>query len=309
MHQHQQQPVVGFFLALVTAMMWGALPIAIKQVLKGMDVQTIVWFRFCTAALGIVIFLAVQKKLPNLTGLHRRYFWFFVLGVIGLAGNFFLFNSALQYIPPATSQILSPVSSFMMLFAGVILFKEHIGVHQKIGLVLLIIGLILFFNEHFNDFLQLSLYFKGVILGLCAAIVWVAYGISQKMLLRKFRAPQILMVIYIGCFLVFTPTADPEQITNLNSFQLGCLAFCCANTLIGYGAYAEALNRWDVAKVSAITTQIPIFTLIISAITSWLAPQYFTMEKINWIGYLGAFVVVFGALISAIGHKFIQNKK
>lgn len=303
-----QRPVSGFFLALTTGMMWGALPIAIQQVLKGMDVQTIVWYRFCSAAIVLLICLGIKGKLPNLKHIHQRYWWFLLLGILGLAGNFYLFNAALQYIPPTTSQILTPVAAFLMLLAGVFLFKEQMYVTQKIGLGLLIIGLGLFFNQHLDDFLHLSVYFKGVLIGLCASLVWVIYGISQKILLFKFKAQQILLMIYIGCFVIFTPASHPSQVGNLTPLGIGCLIFCCANTLIGYGCYAEALNRWDVAKVSAVTTQVPIFTMIFSALLSWWAPSIFKMENLNFISYLGAAVVVAGALMSAIGHKFIKPK-
>lgn len=303
----EQKPLIGFIYALIAALMWGSLPIAIQQLLPVMDVETIVWFRFTVAALGLLFLLIYFKKLPKLNGIHRRYWWFLFLGILGLAANFFLFNYALKFIPPTTSQILSPFSSFMMLLFGILLFKEKLGYHQKVGFVLLVIGLILFFNDRFSDFLALNLYFKGVFIGFCASLVWVTYGIAQKMLLMKFTAQQVLFMIYVGCFIVFTPTATPNQVTNLNIFQSLCLLYCCANTLIAYGAYAEALNCWDVAKVSAITTQIPIFTLIISHILTWIAPQYFVIENLNWISYIGAVVVVSGALLSAIGHKFVKN--
>ena len=42
----KQQPLLGFLFALITAMAWGSLPIALKQVLSVMTPQTIVWYRF-----------------------------------------------------------------------------------------------------------------------------------------------------------------------------------------------------------------------------------------------------------------------
>ena len=41
----KQQPLLGFLFALITAMAWGSLPIALKQVLSVMTPQTIVWYR------------------------------------------------------------------------------------------------------------------------------------------------------------------------------------------------------------------------------------------------------------------------
>ena len=37
----KQQPLLGFLFALITAMAWGSLPIALKQVLSVMTPQTV----------------------------------------------------------------------------------------------------------------------------------------------------------------------------------------------------------------------------------------------------------------------------
>lgn len=298
-----QQPLAGFLLALTAVCMWGALPIALQQVVAVMDAQTIVWYRFITSAIGLFILLGLRKTLPKLTALRQRYLILIMLGILGLSANFFLFNLALNYIPPTSSQVLSPLSSFIMLFVGVFVFKEQIGLHQKIGLVILILGLILFFNQRFGDFLQLNDYFKGIVIALCASSCWVAYGMAQKMMLSRFSSQQILLMIYIGCTIIFTPIANIQQVSALNSFQLGCLIFCCLNTIIAYGTYGEALNRWDVSKVSAIMTQIPIFTIIFTEILIAVYPQLFVDQELNWISYLGAITVVSGSLLSVLGHK------
>ena len=52
----KQQPLLGFLFALITAMAWGSLPIALKQVLSVMTPQTIVWYRFIVAFLALFIF-------------------------------------------------------------------------------------------------------------------------------------------------------------------------------------------------------------------------------------------------------------
>ena len=298
-----QRAFSGFLFALLAAAMWGALPIGLQQVLKVMDPQTIVWYRFAIAGLGLLLILAGKKTLPDLSRLHRRYVLLILLGIFGLSVNFVLFNIALQYIPPTTSQVLSPLSSFVMLLVGVFVFKEKMGMHQKIGLVVLIIGLILFFNDHFADFMQFNLYFKGVLIAFIASTIWVAYGIAQKILLLKFSSQQILLLIYLGCALIFLPFSSPKQLFELNGLQLGCLLFCCANTLIAYGSYAEALNRWEVSKVSAMMTQISIFTIIFSEMLAHVAPAIFSDQQLNSLSYFGAVLVVSGSLLSAIGHK------
>lgn len=62
----KQQAGLGIFLALTTAVFWGALPIAMKQVLEVMEPFTIVWYRFMMAAIGLGIILASRRQLPLL---------------------------------------------------------------------------------------------------------------------------------------------------------------------------------------------------------------------------------------------------
>ena len=304
----KQQPILGFLFALITSMAWGSLPVALKQVLSSMSVQTIVWYRFVTASLVLFILLGYKNKLPQIAKLGY-YGWLVIVGVIGLAGNFFLFNSSLNYIEPSVAQIFIHVSSFGMLICGIFVFKEKLGMHQKIGLVLLLIGLGLFFNDRLDIFTGLNAYSTGVLISISASLVWVAYGMAQKLMLRKFSSQQILLMIYLGCALVFIPFAEFSQVENLTPFALGCFIYCCLNTLFGYGAYAEALNRWDVSKVSVVITLVPLFTILFAHIAHYIDPTDFTAPELNTISYIGAFIVVCGAILSAIGHKLFPARQ
>ncbi|MDU8924544.1 DMT family transporter [Pasteurellaceae bacterium LIM206] len=307
MAQEIQRPFVGFAYALTATLLWGLLPIALHQVLQAMDAETTVWYRFIVTAVSLFIFLAIKRKLPALKHLHRRDWLFVLLGIMGLTLNFFLYNLSLQYIPATASQILSPIGSFVMMSVGVLLFKDKFGRHQKIGLVSLLGGLVLFFNDRVEDFLQLNTYFVGVVLMIIATSTWVFYGIAQKMLGRRFQTQEILLFICTGSAVLCWLVSAPGQITRLNGFQLGCLIFCCANTVIAYGCYGESLKYWEVSKSSVVMTQIPVFTMLFSVLLSYFLPDYFAVQPLNWISYLGAFFVVAGALFAAIGYKFIKR--
>ena len=58
----KQQAGIGILLALTTAMCWGALPIAMKQVLEVMEPPTVVFYRFLMASIGLGAILAVKSK-------------------------------------------------------------------------------------------------------------------------------------------------------------------------------------------------------------------------------------------------------
>lgn len=305
----KQQPLAGFLFSLMAVIMWGTLPIALQPVLKEMNAQIIVWFRFIVAMFGVGFMLFFAKKLPKLTALSRKDLGLLLLGIAGLSGNFFLFNVALRYIPASASQVLSPLSSFAMILLGAFLFKERIRLNQKLGFIIVVVGLLLFFHNRFADFSQMNGYAFGILCGMTASLIWIGYGLSQRLLLERFNSMQILFMIYIGCSLVFTPLMDFSQAVNLTPFTAICLVYCCLNTIIAYGTYAEALNRWDVSKVSIMMPLIPIFTMIFSEMAYFWKPESFTLPDLSFLTVLGACLVVFGALFSAVGHKLLHRRR
>ncbi len=67
-------------------------------------------------------------------------------------------------------------------------------------------------------------------------------------------------------------------------------------------APGEAMARWRAAQVSTIITLTPLFTLFFQIFYHWLA-RFLRQTDVKPLGYLGAFVVVAGAMYSAIGHR------
>ncbi|AHM76007.1 DMT family transporter [Yersinia hibernica] len=302
----KQQAGLGIFLALTTAVFWGALPIAMKQVLEVMEPYTIVWYRFMMAAIGLGIILATRRQLPPVKLFRqRRWLVLLIIATCGLLGNFIFFSSSLQYLSPTTSQVIGQLSPVGMMVASVLILKERMRITQVIGAGMLICGLLLFFNTSLHEiFTRLTDYTLGVALGVCAAVVWVSYGVAQKVLLRRMASQQILLLLYTLCAIALFPLAKPAVIFQLNGWQFACLLFCGVNTLVGYGALAEAMARWQAAQVSALVTLTPLFTLFFSILLALILPDMFAAPSLNFVGYVGAFVVVAGAMFSAIGHRW-----
>ncbi|MEI7375806.1 DMT family transporter [Dickeya chrysanthemi] len=307
----KQNAGIGFCLALTTAICWGALPIAMKQVLVAMEPYTIVWYRFLIASAGLGIFLYSKGALPKLKMFdHQRWWILLLVATGGLLGNFVLFSSSLQYLSPTASQVIGQLSTVGLMVASVVILKEKMRLNQVIGAVVLICGLLMFFNSSLVElFTRLTDYTFGILLGVAASTVWVAYGVAQKVLLRRLTSQQLLFLLYTLCVLFITPLAKPEVVFQLTGWQLACLLFCGANTLVGYGALAEAMARWQAAQVSTIITLTPLFTLFFSDLLSLAWPSLFAAPSLNLLGYAGSFIVVAGAMFAAIGHRLIAAKR
>lgn len=303
--------VRGLSMTLVTVLMWASLPLAMKQVLQVLDPQSIVALRFVVAALALGWWLRRRGRLPDWRAVVRgRRRWLFAIGALGLAGNFYLFSKALIYLTPEASQVLAQLSPFVLLFVGAVFFKEALGWHQWLGAAVLFAGLLLFFNRELPFlFAGRNAALVGIALSVCASLVWVSYGLVQKVLLRDFAGPQVLWVLYVGSALLALPFAHWRLFAGLNGYQWLCLAYCCINTPIAYGAFAEALACWDVSKVSATITLVPLFTMVFTEAAFALWPQYFAEPDLNALAYAGAALVVGGALLSVLGQHWFGRAR
>ena len=74
--------VLGFFLSLTTAALWGILPVALKELLVAMDAVTIVWYRFFVAAVILLIWLGYKKQVPNLLAVSWRIRWYLIIACL-----------------------------------------------------------------------------------------------------------------------------------------------------------------------------------------------------------------------------------
>lgn len=61
------------------------------------------------------------------------------------------------------------------------------------------------------------------------------------------------------------------------------------------------MNNWHAAKVSAVVTTTPLFTLGLEWAGHLLLPQVFPLEQLGLASICGAFIVVMGAMGIALG--------
>lgn len=310
MHVSSGRWLYGFVLALTTTTLWGVLPIMLKQVLEGMDAFTVTWFRMCSAGVVLFIWLAAQRRLPSIRALSVTNRWLLAVAVLGLALNYVLYVMGLSRLTPGTMQLMIQSAPVMLMLGSMVIFKERFGVGQVIGLITLSLGFVLFFNQRLEElFTQLSSYTLGILLTLGAAFTWALYGLAQKQLLTVWSSVTVMMVIYLACAVLIFPLASPLQVLELSSLQLWLLLGCCLNTLIAYGAFAEALSHWEASRVSATIATTPLFTFSMVALGAMIWPGVIEPELLNSLAYIGALLVVGGSALIALAPSLIQNLK
>ncbi|MDH0336421.1 DMT family transporter [Pseudomonas otitidis] len=310
MHVSSGRWFLGLVLALVTAVLWGILPIKLKEVLKVMDPVTVTWYRLVVSGSLLFLYLAATRRLPTFRPLGRKGGWLVALAIGGLLGNYVLYLMGLRMLTPGTTQLVIQVAPILLLLGSLFVFKERFSLGQALGLLVLVSGFGLFFNQRLEElFTSLGSYTTGVLIVLGAAFVWTFYGLAQKQLLTVWNSMQVMMVIYLGCALLLTPWASPLEALQLSPLQGWLLLACCLNTLVAYGAFAEALAHWEASRVSATLAITPLVTFASVAVAASLWPDHVHPEQINGLAYGGAVLVVLGSALTALAPSLVRSWK
>lgn len=297
----------GFSLSLLTAVMWGVLPVVFELLLDSLDVITLTWVRFCFSACVVWIFLARRRQVPAFAKFSAPVKLVLLLAVISLLGNFILYLMGLELLDPESTQVLIQLAPFILMAGSVIFFGEPFSAMQGTGAAVLIVGLGLFFNDRLPALWQgTSTYTLGILCMLLASLSWGIYGLLQKKLLASMNSIQLTLLIYAGGVLALALFISPSALLQLNVVEWAALLFCCINMVVGYGAFTEALQVWDAARVSAVIALAPIFTILSMYAAVLLWPGYFTSSDLNSWSYAGALLVVAGSMLAALG-KVVRN--
>ncbi|MGI5309846.1 DMT family transporter [Rheinheimera sp. WS51] len=310
MHEITGKSLAGFLLALTTAVLWGVLPIALKVLLSVLTANTITFIRFLAAAIIVGLWLSARGKLPSLAVFKQlKVSVLMLVAIIGLLSNYILYLTGLEFLTAETGQTLIQLAPFLMLIGGVYIFKERLLLWQKVGAVILITGLLLFFNQRLIELVsQVSGETLGVLSIVAAAITWAAYALAQKQLLVNFSSKQIMYILYFAGSICFFPVAELSPLQTMTALHWALLIFCCLNTVVGYGAFAEALHHWEASKVSAVLALTPLVTIVSANIIAFIWPDFIQPEQLNIWSWLGAILVVTGSAVTALAPQFVEYR-
>ena len=295
---------LGLSFSLVTAIMWGGLPIALKVILGDMDSITVTWYRFSVSAVIALLWYghssgdAIKRLLsPPLWPLT-------LLAVVGLLANYILYLMGLDRTTAEAAQILIQLAPLFLLVGSVWLFKEPFSAPQWLGVAGFTLGLILFFHHRLRTLASLDeSYLLGILFIMLASATWAGYGLAQKQLLKQVSSNELLLLLYVAGSLCFWPAASPSQIQHLDGFGLAMLAFAGLNTIIAYGSFGFAMTHWEASRVSAVITVTPLLTLFLVFLTNVLYPGFIQTEPLDWLNWMGAVLVVSGSTLAAMRNR------
>ena len=105
------------------------------------------------------------------------------IAALCLCSNYFLFSYSLNFVNGETSEAVIQLTTLFLILGGVLVYKEPFVGIQKFGTLLIVIGLLLFFNDRLLALVRFDNEETfGVVVVIVAAITWTAYALLQKKL-------------------------------------------------------------------------------------------------------------------------------
>ena len=293
----------GIFFASVTSILWGFLAIALKVSLVDLSPVDITWIRFIIAFILLtsfyLIFDSSQLRIIKNPPLHL------LAAAICLGLNYLGFITGINYTSPAVAQVFIQIGPVLLALSGFIIYKEKVSIVQLSGLIIVVCGLILFYNEQLSGIvIEKKIFNTGIIWVIFGAVAWSGYAVIQKKLVQSYPPMQLNIIIFGLPALLYSPFVNYNKLQEISPEYWLLLIFLGLNTLFAYGSLAMALKYIEANKVSVIITQNPVITFITMAIlggleVSWIAPEHFTFLTI-----IGAVFVIAGAVLTV----FTRNK-
>ena len=185
----------GVILCLITVILWGVLPIALKMALPFIDVYGVAWFRFAFSAIGLNLLIGARKK--HFFSIYKKPPLSSIIASIALAANYVCYFKGVEYLSPTSAQVLIQCSPIFLVILSLIILKEQMKVIQYVGLGCTLSGFILFYKDQIPNILnELHTYNLGIIWVIIGGFTWAIYVLLQKKLVDNYAPQKVNLIIY-----------------------------------------------------------------------------------------------------------------
>lgn len=286
---------IGVAYAILTGLCWAVLAIGLKYALHFSSTGTIVWMRMVFAFTLLFLFYAFKKPKVIKNVFSKPPFTIVTAGLF-LAFNYYGYMKGVELTTASNAQIMIQLGPLGLLFIGVFYFKELIRPAQWIGIFIAVVGFGFYnWEQIILSFERSDVYIAGNVWIILASFTWSIFAALQKVQLQRGWTPQMInLLIYAICCLALYPTAQVGELMSFSAWQWFVMFLLGLNTMVAYGALAEAVLRIPASSVSLIISVNPLLTIFLVEMIAQLGLTFVAPEPIMWRGYLGAALVVIG---------------
>jgi len=276
---------LAVLLILISTLSFSFYPILGKVVFAGgAGLSTVLFFRFCIAALIFWTITIWREGFPRLT----LKTWLLLWGMGGILYSMMagLYISSVLFIPASLAALLLYAYPIIVTVIAVLIKQEEFSIFKLVGLLLATFGLVLVLGLALQ-----GINYLGVILALGAALVYAIYIVIGNKMLETTSPLVSTTIISTSAALTYGLIGLPIGGTtwDLSWGTWMGIGGIIISTIIGMLTFFEGIKRIGATSASIISTSEPVMTVVLAVI---LFNEYLTLLQV--VG--GIFVVVGGIL-------------
>jgi O-acetylserine/cysteine efflux transporter len=286
----QKPDMRGPVYAVLSAVAVALAPIATKQALETVNVETFSFLWSLVAFIGASTYALNKKNLNTFRMFKQCWLSVFGIGVL-TAATVLIYSKAIQLSGPTLVSFFTRLETVFTVLLGMLVFKERLSLLELLGATTTILGALI------------MTYKAGeiVLLAFMLTLI-VALFVSIRTLLGKvaiqYLAPAVVVAVsrLITCLfnLLYAITFGVWQwpsMTSLLIIIIGALSGAFLSFMLVY----KALSLYEVSKVTALRASIPFFVALYSFLLFRTIPTPRQM--------LGGGIIVAGILVLISGQR------
>ena len=250
------------------------------------------FYRVFIGGIALTLYLLISKKRFD----FNRTVWFFLfMASIFFAADLWFWHRSVIYVGPGLGTLLANMQVFIMMMAGIFLYKQIPTKVQLFSVPFAVIGLSMIVGLDWKE-LKPN-YQAGIIFGLLTAICYSSYLISMRQAQQSKTniipirevASMSLMVSVILAFTVFFEN-ESLIISGINDYLI----------LLMYGIGSHAIGGIMIASalVRVTTTEVGI-ALLLQPTLSFIWEILFFNRSFTMIESVGVVIVLYSIFLSS----------
>ena len=292
------QRIVAIGESALATVIWASSFVFVKIGLEYMGPLTIAGFRYFLAFLVLLPFLIHKgtMKQPISRGIWLR---LFAIGISAYTvGNGALFWG-LKYLPATTVSFLMSLSPLLILFGGAVWLKENPTRWQVFGVIVSLLGGVLFFSSGLQSGEPV-----GILIVLVGLIGFMFFGILGREIAKGKQLDTLTLTtipLAIGGGFLLLIAFPLEGMPLLSTKSVGiALWLAIVNTALAYVLYNHSLQILTALEMNMILNLTPLGT----ALLAW----WLLGERLSFLQIIGMVVMITGVIFVQRSHNNRSEK-
>jgi len=287
------QRILAIGESVLATAIWASSFVFVKIGLENMGPLTIAGFRYFLAFLILLPFL-VRKGTTRKQISRRLWSRLFAIGISAYTvGNGALFWG-LTYLPATTVSFLMSLSPLIILMGGAVWLKEIPTRWQVFGVIVSLLGSVLFFSSGLQSGEPI-----GIVIVFVGLIGFMLFGILGREIAKGKQLDTLTLTtipLAIGGGFLLLIAFPLEGMPILSTKSIGIVLWLAiVNTALAYVLYNHSLQILTALEMNVMLNIAPLGT----ALLAW----WLLSERLGFVQIIGMLVMIIGVILVQRAHN------